>query len=165
MVFVQINYRVGAFGFLASKEIRKDGELNVGLLDQQRASYWVQKYVHLFGGDPEHVVIHGDLAGGGSIAYHLTAYGGKSEGLFVGAIAESPFLPTHRTVAESESQFGRFVENAQCGQDADALACLRSKDTATLQAADVISRFPRTAETPLWYFLPVIDGTFSPADL
>lgn len=118
-----------------------------------------------FGGDPEHVVIHGDSAGGGSIAYHLTAYGGKSEGLFVGAIAESPFLPTHRTVAESESQFGRFVKNAQCGQDADALACLRSKDTATLQAADVISRFPRTAETPLWYFLPVIDGTFSPADL
>jgi carboxylesterase type B len=47
MVFVQINYRVGAFGFLASEEIRKDGNLNVGLLDQQKALLWVQKYVHL----------------------------------------------------------------------------------------------------------------------
>lgn len=47
MVFVQINYRVGAFGFLASEEIRKDGDLNVGLLDQQKALYWVQKYIHL----------------------------------------------------------------------------------------------------------------------
>lgn len=47
MVFVQINYRVGAFGFLASEEIRKDGDLNVGLLDQQKALYWVQKYIHM----------------------------------------------------------------------------------------------------------------------
>lgn len=37
MVFVQINYRVGAFGFLASEKIREDGDLNVGLLDQRKA--------------------------------------------------------------------------------------------------------------------------------
>lgn len=83
----------------------------------------------------------------------------------MGGIAESPFFPTHRTVAESESQFTRFVENAQCRQGPGALACLRSKDTATLQAADVLSRFPGTTEIPLWYFLPVIDGSFSPAGL
>jgi len=35
MVFVQINYRVGAFGFLASEQIRENGDLNVGLLDQR----------------------------------------------------------------------------------------------------------------------------------
>lgn len=35
MVFVQINYRVGAFGFLASKEVKQNGDLNVGLLDQR----------------------------------------------------------------------------------------------------------------------------------
>jgi carboxylesterase type B len=36
MVAVQINYRVGAFGFLASEEIRQNGDLNVGLLDQRK---------------------------------------------------------------------------------------------------------------------------------
>lgn len=35
MVFVQINYRVGAFGFLASEEVKQNGDLNVGLLDQR----------------------------------------------------------------------------------------------------------------------------------
>ncbi|KAJ5820345.1 hypothetical protein N7474_005936 [Penicillium riverlandense] len=165
MVFVQLNYRVGAFGFLASEKIRENGDLNVGLLDQQKALQWTQKYIHLFGGDPNHVVIHGDSAGGGSVAYHLTAYGGEREKLFVGAIPESPFLPTHRTVAESEFQFARFVANVSCEHDADVMSCLRSKDAATLQSADVASRFPGTEETPLWYFLPVIDGIFSPADL
>ena len=36
MVAVQINYRVGAFGFLASEKVREDGDLNVGLLDQRK---------------------------------------------------------------------------------------------------------------------------------
>ena len=36
IVFVEINYRVGAFGFLAGQEVSKDGHLNVGLLDQRK---------------------------------------------------------------------------------------------------------------------------------
>lgn len=59
IILVNFNYRVGAFGFLASEKIRQDGSLNVGLLDQRKALEWVQKYIHLFGGDPNHVVIHG----------------------------------------------------------------------------------------------------------
>jgi carboxylesterase type B len=49
MIFVQINYRVGAFGFLASEKIRRDGNLNVGLLDQSKALEWARKYIHLVG--------------------------------------------------------------------------------------------------------------------
>ena len=37
MVAVQINYRVGVFGWLASEEIRQNGDLNVGLLDQRKS--------------------------------------------------------------------------------------------------------------------------------
>lgn len=47
IVFVQVNYRVGAFGFLAGDEVRRDGDLNVGLLDQRKALEWAQKYIHL----------------------------------------------------------------------------------------------------------------------
>lgn len=47
MVFVQINYRVGSFGFLAGDEVRRNGDLNAGLLDQRKALEWVQKYIHL----------------------------------------------------------------------------------------------------------------------
>ncbi|KAK0273487.1 hypothetical protein LTR35_012237 [Friedmanniomyces endolithicus] len=168
MVFVQINYRVGAFGFLASEKIREDGDLNAGLLDQRFALHWVQQYIHLFGGDPDHVVIHGDSAGAGSVAFQMAAYGGRDDHLFVGGMAESPFWPTHRTVAESEFQFNRFAANVSCAANQtggeDVLACLRSKDTVTLQSADYgfdEQTFPGANGTALWYFLPVVDGNFS----
>lgn len=41
MVIVTHNYRVGPYGFLASKEVQADGDINVGLLDQRKALQWV----------------------------------------------------------------------------------------------------------------------------
>lgn len=49
LVVVNFNYRVGAYGFLASEQVRKDGDLNAGLLDQRKALEWVQKYIRLVG--------------------------------------------------------------------------------------------------------------------
>ena len=49
MVFVNINYRVGPFGFLSSEKVREDGDLNVGLLDQRRALEWVQEHITTVG--------------------------------------------------------------------------------------------------------------------
>lgn len=46
IIFVEFNYRVGALGFLASEQVRKDGDLNVGLLDQRKLLHWVQSYIH-----------------------------------------------------------------------------------------------------------------------
>lgn len=46
IVFVEFSYRVGALGFLASEQVRQDGDLNVGLLDQRKLLHWVQKYIH-----------------------------------------------------------------------------------------------------------------------
>ena len=37
LVLVNFNYRVGAFGFLTSEMVRRNGDLNVGLLDQRKA--------------------------------------------------------------------------------------------------------------------------------
>jgi acetylcholinesterase len=45
LIAVQINYRVGALGFLAGEEVRSGGALNGGLLDQRKALQWVQKYI------------------------------------------------------------------------------------------------------------------------
>ncbi|OGM41648.1 putative carboxylesterase [Aspergillus bombycis] len=59
IILVNFNYRVGALGFLAGQKVQQDGDLNVGLLDQRKALQWVQKHIHLFGGNPNHVVIHG----------------------------------------------------------------------------------------------------------
>ena len=45
MLFVNINYRVGPFGFLAGNRVQKDGDLNVGMLDQRAALEWVQQHI------------------------------------------------------------------------------------------------------------------------
>lgn len=45
IVFVNFNYRVGPFGFLASEKIREDGDLNAGLLDQEFLLHWVQRNI------------------------------------------------------------------------------------------------------------------------
>ncbi|PNP39497.1 hypothetical protein TGAMA5MH_08515 [Trichoderma gamsii] len=151
LIFVNFNYRVGALGFLASEHVRKDGDLNAGLLDQRKLLHW-------FGGNPNHVVIQGASAGGGSVTHHLTAYAAKKDNqLFVGAIPESPFWPTLRTVEAMEFQYQQLLANANCS----SLACLRGLDTQTLISASPNAPFTGAASSnplPLWYWLPVIDG-------
>ena len=113
-----------------------------------------------FGGDPSHVVIHGASAGAGSVAHHLTAYDGEDKGLFVGAVPESTFWPTQRTVAEMEFQFDRFVNDTGCSGAEDAMSCLRALDLDTIQEANIDLPFPGGSQSPapLWYWLPVTTG-------
>lgn len=46
IIVVSFNYRVGPLGFLAGAEVRRNGDVNVGLLDQRKLLHWVQKYIH-----------------------------------------------------------------------------------------------------------------------
>jgi carboxylesterase type B len=137
IVFVNFNYRVGALGFLAGEEVRRHGDLNVGLLDQRKALHWVRQHIRQFGGDPDRVVIHGDSAGAGSVAHHLVASGGRNTDLFVGAVAESTFWPTERTVEQMEFQYDRFVKDLDCETPGDSLECLRALDIETLQKFNI----------------------------
>ena len=55
VVLVTINYRLGAFGFLATAERAKEANGsagNYGLMDMVAALEWVKANIHGFGGDP-----------------------------------------------------------------------------------------------------------------
>ncbi|KAL4753502.1 Alpha/Beta hydrolase protein [Aspergillus terricola var. indicus] len=74
VILATINYRLGLFGFLASKDIARglaadgfEGNGNFALTDQQTALYWINKHIGLFGGDPDRVTIFGESAGGWSV--------------------------------------------------------------------------------------------------
>lgn len=67
MIYVSIQYRLGAYGFLAGAEVTENGDRNVGLLDQRAALMWLQRHIRKFGGDPSKVSIIGGSAGGGSV--------------------------------------------------------------------------------------------------
>ncbi len=67
----------------------------------------MQKYVHLFGGDPARVTLAGQSAGGGSVEHHLASYGGQGSPVpFAQALLASPafypvpnitqYLPAHQ---------------------------------------------------------------------
>ena len=109
MVFVAMNYRMGALGFAAGKDV-DDEDINAGLLDQQQALQWVQEHIGKFGGDPDQVTIAGLSAGGGSVLHHLTAYGRTEGTLFQRAISSSGgWQPvTNREMAEST--FRKFMQ-------------------------------------------------------
>lgn len=103
------------------------------------------------------------------MALHLSAYGGRDDGLFVGAISESLFFPAQPYVAELEWQFDRIVQAVGCdagayGKGDTAMSCLRHKDMAALQALNIAAAFPgRTAPpNPLFYWTPCVDGELIP---
>ncbi|KAL2018885.1 hypothetical protein VTK56DRAFT_310 [Thermocarpiscus australiensis] len=162
IIMVNFNYRVGLWGFLASERVRADGALNAGLLDQRMLLKWVKTHIASFGGDPNHVVIHGASAGAGSVAMHLVACGGRNDNLFVGGMAESIFFPAQPFVRELEYQFDRVASQTGCDElpPDRQMACLRSKDVALLQAANHAQAFPGRSEPPmpLFYWTPCIDG-------
>lgn len=68
MIGININYRLGAPGFLTSPPLREKGyKPNNGLRDQRVALQWVQQYIAGFGGGPENVTVMGESAGGGRL--------------------------------------------------------------------------------------------------
>lgn len=77
VVYVAINYRLGAFGWMSGPTFQTNGTANAGLHDQRFALEWVQEHISKFGGDPKRVTVFGESAGGGSIMGQITAYGGK----------------------------------------------------------------------------------------
>ena len=162
MVTVFFSYRVGHFGFLASEEVRSHGNLNAGLLDQRMAMQWVHNHISAFGGNPEHVVLNGDSAGAGSIAIHMTAYGGAPTDLFAGAMMESVFFPRQPTVPELETQYKHYLNATGCAD----IACLRRAKTSVLQKANV-AQPPYTGQhmPSIYPFTPVTDGKLIQSEL
>lgn len=72
IVYVALNYRLGALGWLSGATFQDGGTANAGLHDQRFALEWVQQNIHLFGGDKDRVTIIGESAGGGSVMHQIT---------------------------------------------------------------------------------------------
>jgi para-nitrobenzyl esterase len=108
VVLVNINYRMGVFGFLASEDLRREGDGaagNYGLMDMVAALQWVRANIARFGGDPGNVTIFGESAGSFAVSTLMAAP--SAQGLFQKAIGESGaafsmILPTDPLTARAE---------------------------------------------------------------
>lgn len=121
MVYVAINYRLGAFGFLSGESFQaEEGVLNAGLYDQRFALQWIQDHIHMFGGDKRRVTVFGESGGGGSIMHHVTAYGGRAPPLFNQAVPQSPAYFPYRSLQGQEKAFREFLDQSNVTSLAEA---------------------------------------------
>ncbi|KAL6692275.1 alpha/beta-hydrolase [Trichoderma pleuroticola] len=156
IIWVAMNYRLGAFGFLAGPTMQKDGTANAGLYDQRLALQWVQENIAKFGGDPDNVTVMGESAGAGSIMFHLLAQGGKQPVPFKRAIVQSIPLTVLIDPAQQESSFQGFLKIL----NVTSLEEARQLPSNALMAANVqqIGAEPYNE----FAFSPSVDGVYIP---
>ncbi|MFZ0269243.1 carboxylesterase/lipase family protein [Caulobacter sp.] len=154
VVFVSINYRLGLMGYLAHPALSAESPRrlsgNYGLLDQIEALRWVRDNIAAFGGDPEHVTIAGESAGGLSVIALLASP--EARGLFDKAIVQSGYMPSYRALHDQTLGL-TSAETAGAALGAAAGA----SDAAALRAADPATLFMAGLKTG-WAPEPVIDG-------
>ncbi|KAM0542980.1 hypothetical protein ACHAPJ_012537 [Fusarium lateritium] len=165
IIGVSLNYRLGVLGFLNSLGIADSGDTNIGLKDQRLALNWIQENIHGFGGDPTRVTIWGESAGAFSVGFHLTAFGGRDDGLFRGAIMDSGSPIFYRPVfppQHFQSSYDQLLNVTGCNSSTNSVQCLRGVPIDHLNK--IFSASPT-----LWAaFSPSNDGDFiqgSGADL
>ncbi|KAF0331319.1 carboxylesterase family protein [Colletotrichum asianum] len=152
-IFVAMDYRLGAFGFLGGPTVEAEGTPNAGLYDQRLALEFVKENIHLFGGSPDRVTVMGESAGGGSIIHQLTAFGGdKGPAPFQQIITQSTgFVP-----AQSSQALEDAVETVLSVANVSSFDALRKLPSDVLIAVNNIV----TRQLYQGAFHPAVDGVF-----
>ncbi|KAJ8402901.1 hypothetical protein AAFF_G00362150 [Aldrovandia affinis] len=142
LVYVSLNYRLNAFGFLALELLREGSPTNTsgnyGFMDQIAALRWVQRNIHVFGGDPGKITIFGQSSGGTSVWTLMMSP--LAKGLFHRAIDMSGSYIYNSSLETAEKDNLVFLHKSGC-QD---LACLHK-----LSKAQVLKAIP-WKEYPYW---------------
>uniref|UniRef100_A0A8H7Y9K5 Carboxylic ester hydrolase n=1 Tax=Psilocybe cubensis TaxID=181762 RepID=A0A8H7Y9K5_PSICU len=160
VIYAAMNYRVSAWGFLASQEVQDAGVGNAGLVDQYVALQWVQKYISVFGGDPSKVTLWGQSAGAISASMQMLAYGGNSSDLFRGAFMQSGAPIPVGNLTGGQQYYDQLVNATNCTDSDNTLSCLRNVPQDQLKAAvdDTPNYFSYDALVLAWS--PRADGVF-----
>ncbi|KAK4503862.1 hypothetical protein PRZ48_004777 [Zasmidium cellare] len=159
LIYVTIQYRLGAYGFLGGSDVLVNGASNAGLLDQRAALMWVQRHISKFGGDPSKVTIIGGSAGGGSVVNQLMLYGGALNPPFRAAIAEYPWMQQYRNASALGRQYDLLRQASGCND----LRCLRLLPDTKLRSAtkETITTAYRNGDYGFgdFFFGPYVDGS------
>lgn len=156
MIVVSVNYRLGAFGFLAhpslAKESANGSSGNYGLLDTIAALRWIRDNISAFGGDPGRVTISGQSAGGAIVGSLLVSP--LARGLFQRVIAQSPGSFRPLGSLEDAQSVGLHA-----GEDIEALRALPAEAVLALNGNYVPKA--RGLTTPRM-LRPIVDGWVIP---
>ena len=164
VIVVNINYRLGVFGFLAHPALvaEQGGSAgNYGIMDQQKALQWVQTNIGKFGGDPGNVTIFGESAGGFSVMTHLASP--LSKGMFAKAIVHSGAyaINLQPTLASAETNATSVIDNTLTAAGSTCSGgvttdCLRSIPTSAI--GTLMTEYGKLNSSPV----PIVDGRVLP---
>jgi para-nitrobenzyl esterase len=167
VVVVTINYRLGAFGFLALSPAtggRAPGTGAEGLADQILALDWVRRNIAAFGGDPANVTIFGESAGGMSVATLLASP--PARGLFHKAIAQSGAAHIGHDGDRAARVAHAFLEEMGLSPD-DGLKAVEAPYSAIIAAQVALlaktNAGKDTRKLGALPFQPAVDGALIPA--
>ncbi len=154
VILVTINYKLGAFGFLALDELAAEAHwhtCNYGYLDMVQSLVWVRDNIARFGGNPGNVTVFGESAG--AAAACILAASPTAPGLFQKAIGLSGpalgALPTEETRAATVAKYSAWTTKA-----------FRTTDPATLRALPTTVLLENAGGYNPVGLHPVIDGQF-----
>ncbi|MGN1106213.1 MAG: carboxylesterase/lipase family protein, partial [Huintestinicola sp.] len=165
IVVVTVNYRLGAFGFLAHPELtaaQPDAPCNFGSLDQQAGLRWVKRNIAAFGGDPDNITIAGQSAGGGSVLAQMACR--DNEGDFQKAVIfsgmfRSPYEPNPFFIPLSLEQAGKLGEELFSFMGVSSL-----EEARKLDAEFIRNKYSEFRGVRNVMFCIVEDGKFSTGD-
>jgi para-nitrobenzyl esterase len=159
VIVVTLNYRLGIFGFLATRELQEESPHhaagNYGYLDQSAAVHWVHDNIAAFGGDPDNITLFGESAGAFGVNAQMTSP--LTRGIVAKAIGESgggvgrSIVPCP-DLATAQKQDETFAKNTLRAPNLAALRALSAEELAKKTAPKLFSSAP--------VFGPAVDGWF-----
>lgn len=155
IIVVSMNYRVGAFGFLALPG-NKDIPGNAGLFDQQLALKWVHENIAAFGGDPNSVTLFGHSAGAACVGFHLLSPGSqnyvKRVILQSGSVSAAWAINTHKRAKRLTLKLAELL-GCPINDESAMVDCLKQVDAAKIVEkqlyVETIHPFVLTRITPI----------------
>uniref|UniRef100_A0A0K0ENL3 COesterase domain-containing protein n=1 Tax=Strongyloides stercoralis TaxID=6248 RepID=A0A0K0ENL3_STRER len=153
IIFISFNYRLGPLGFLSTGDEVLPG--NVGLWDMIMALKWVKTNAHVFGGDPNNIMLSGH--GSGAAAASLLAISPKTEGLFekvllMSGTGISPGIVRNTAINAT----WRLQEKLNCRSfnSSEIFDCLSK------HVKDELLDVDRTFYDDYEEFVPIVDGDY-----
>lgn len=163
IIFVALNYRLGAFGFCGHPALRNEDGIcgNYGLYDQVTAISWIRNNIEAFGGNPNDITISGQSAG--SMSVDILISSPLCKGWFQGAILQSGAglqraLNKLTTPENNEKFWNNIIQHA----GVSSIEELKEIDARALYEA--WKKECKENKMSLLYTLPVMDGKLMTKD-
>ena len=160
-IIVSPGYRLGIFGFLASKGISEDS--NFGFWDLRLALEWTYDNIAHFGGNPHNITV-GGLSAGAYATFHQLAYdiSARASRQIIRRVFQwsNGCGVQPKDILEVQQQYEdllHVLEIPQCWKASEKAQALRTKSTNEL--IDAVGKMPQK------FFRPISDGCFLSKDL